>query len=101
MKFEKPFTPVDFSLSENHPNPFNPQTEISYDLPNAGQVELSIYNLLGQRIKTLVDEFQAAGHKTVRWDGTDEEGNKIASGIYFYRIKAGDFVDSKKMILMK
>lgn len=93
--------PQDFALLQNYPNPFNPETEISYVLPNACHVRLSIYNLLGQRIRTLVDGYQAAGHQTVRWDGTDEQGNKVASGIYFYRIQAGEFTDAKKMILMK
>jgi len=95
------FVPKDFSLSQNLPNPFNPQTEISYDLPNACHVKLSIYNLLGQRIRTLVDEFQTTGHKTVRWDGKDDQGGQLASGIYFYQIQAGDFTDAKKMMLMK
>jgi hypothetical protein len=93
--------PQDFALLQNHPNPFNPETEISYVLPNACRVELSVCNLLGRRIRTLVDEDQAAGHKTVRWDGADEEGNQVASGVYFYRIKAGDFTEARKMILMK
>jgi len=93
--------PKDFSLSQNLPNPFNPQTEISYDLPNACHVTLSIYNLLGQRIKTLVDEYQTTGHKTIRWDGKDDQGIQVASGIYFYQLQAGDFTDAKKMILMK
>jgi hypothetical protein len=95
------FVPKDFSLSQNLPNPFNPQTEISYDLPNACHVKLSIYNLLGQKIKTVVDEYQTTGQKTVHWDGRDDRGNEVASGIYFYRIQAGDFTDAKKMMLMK
>ncbi|MGB2980097.1 MAG: FlgD immunoglobulin-like domain containing protein [Candidatus Zixiibacteriota bacterium] len=94
-------TPRDFILSQNHPNPFNPETEISYSLPEAAQVKVSVYNMLGQKVKTLLNEYQAAGHKTINWDGTDERGNKAASGIYFYRIKAGEFEDTKKMILMK
>jgi hypothetical protein len=93
--------PKDFSLSQNLPNPFNPQTEISYDIPNACHVSLSIYNLLGQRTRTLVDEYQTTGHKTVHWDGKDDQGIQVASGIYFYQIQAGDFTDAKKMILMK
>jgi hypothetical protein len=95
------FVPKDFSLLQNLPNPFNPQTEISYDLPNACHVKLSIYNLLGQRLRTLVDEYQTTGHKTVLWDSKDDRGNRVASGIYFYQIQAGNFTDAKKMILMK
>jgi len=93
-------TPVNLAL-RNHPNPFNPETEISYTLPEAAEVRLTVYNMLGQKVKTLVDEYQVAGHKTVSWDGTGERGNKAASGIYFYRIKAGEFEDTKRMILMK
>ena len=93
--------PQEFSLSQNYPNPFNPQTEISYALPNGCHVGLSIYNLLGQKVRTVVDEYQAAGHKTVHWDGTDDDGSSVASGIYFYRIKAGDFTQTRKMVLVK
>ncbi len=97
----KSVVPQEFSLSQNYPNPFNPETEISYALPNACHVKLSIYNLLGERIRSLVDENQAAGHKTAHWDGTNEEGSKVASGVYFYKMQAGEFTESKKMILMK
>ncbi|MGB2804631.1 MAG: FlgD immunoglobulin-like domain containing protein [Candidatus Zixiibacteriota bacterium] len=93
--------PKQFSLAQNCPNPFNPETEISYTLSEAAQVKVSVYNMLGQKVRTLVNEYQAAGHKTISWDGTDEHGNKAASGIYFYRVKAGEFEDTKKMILMK
>jgi flagellar hook assembly protein FlgD len=62
---------------------------------------LAIYNIIGQRVRTLVDEYQTAGYKTVHWDGTDEAGRQLASGIYFYRIQAGEFTDVKTMILMK
>jgi predicted secreted hydrolase len=87
--------------SSSYPNPFNPATEISYVLPNACDVELSIFNVLGQRVTTLVNEYQAAGHKTVRWDGTNKSGSKVASGVYFYQIRAGEITETKKMILMK
>ncbi len=101
LKAGKSAVPQEFSLWQNYPNPFNPETEISYALPTACHVKLSIYNLLGQRVRTLVNEHQAAGHKTVHWDGTDEKGNKVASGVYFYKIHGGEFTDAKKMILMK
>jgi hypothetical protein len=94
-------TPDAFELSQNYPNPFNPETEISYVLPNACQVELSVYNLLGQKVKTLVDEFQSAGLKNVKWDGKDENGANVASGVYFYKIKAREFTETKKMIMLK
>lgn len=94
-------TPHGFELFQNHPNPFNPETEISYNLPNDAYVNLTILNILGQKVKTLVDEFQQAGHKTAHWDGKDDEGNKVSSGIYFYRIQAGDYSQTKKMVLTK
>jgi predicted secreted hydrolase len=87
--------------SHSYPNPFNPSTEISYTLPRACHVEVSVFNVLGQRVKTLVDEEQAAGLNSVTWNGTDEHGNKVTSGVYFYRIQAGGLTVTKKMILMK
>lgn len=94
-------TPKSFSLSQNFPNPFNPQTVIKYDLPEPAQVSIIIYNILGQKVRTLVDENQQAGYKSVSWDGKDDQGKDIASGIYFYKIEAGDFSTVKKMVLLK
>lgn len=88
-------------LSQNYPNPFNAGTDIRYSLPYRSQVTIEIFNLLGQKIKTVVDEEKPAGNYTVTWDGTDDRGNTVASGIYFYRIKAGNHVDSKKMLMLK
>lgn len=93
--------PEHFALNQNYPNPFNPECEISYALPTDCHVTLTIYNVLGQRVKVLVDEYQNSGNKTVSWDSKDDQGQEVTSGIYFYRIKAGDFVQSKKMVLMK
>lgn len=93
--------PNDFSLSQNLPNPFNPETQISYGLPKDSWVKLSIYNIRGQKVKTLVDGFEAAGHKVVIWDGTNEEGEQVASGVYFYRLDAGEFTATKKMVLLR
>jgi hypothetical protein len=93
--------PVDFALFQNHPNPFNPETEIKYTLPAAAEVKLQVYNVKGQKVRMLVDEYQTTGHHAVRWDGKDENGKSVASGVYFYRIQAGEFEDAKKMILMK
>ncbi len=94
-------TPKDFELSQNIPNPFNPETEISYTLPNDSHVKLVIYNVTGQRVKTLLDRFETTGPKTVQWDGTDEIGQKVSSGIYFYKLEAGEFTQSRKMVMMK
>lgn len=93
--------PTEFALQQNYPNPFNPETQISYDLPEAVEVSLKIYNMRGQEIITLVDELQPAGTHTIRWDGVDQSGVKVASGIYVYVIKAGSFVKSKRMTLLK
>jgi hypothetical protein len=92
---------LNFSLMQNYPNPFNPETRISYTLPYDAQVELVIYNIKGQKVKTLVDEFKTAGHRSILWEGTDETGQKVASGIYFYKLEAGDFSQTCKMVLIK
>jgi hypothetical protein len=88
--------PSVFQLSQNHPNPFNPSTMINYQLPMTNEVELSIYNLLGQKVATLVSERQNAGYHQVEWDASE-----FASGIYYYHIQAGEFLDVKKMVLVR
>jgi hypothetical protein len=93
--------PVTYALHQNYPNPFNPETDIQYQIPDAGRVELIVYNVLGQSICTLVDGHREAGMYTVRWFGTDNAGRALSSGIYFYRLMAGDFTDVRKMVLLK
>ncbi|MCK4371645.1 MAG: T9SS type A sorting domain-containing protein, partial [candidate division Zixibacteria bacterium] len=93
--------PDSYSMSQNYPNPFNPSTTISFNLPNAGQVQLSIFNVLGQKVTTLVNGQLTAGTHEATWNGTDESGSPVGSGIYFYRITSSDFDQTKKMILMK
>jgi len=93
--------PENFAVAQNYPNPFNPSTEISYDLPEAGNVNFEVYNILGQNVKTLVNGYQDAGTYTVTWNGDDESGSTVASGVYFYRITSGTYKDIKKMVLMK
>ncbi len=93
--------PTDFDLSQNVPNPFNPSTQIQFALPKDAQVNLSVYNVLGQHVTTLVNDFMRAGMQTVTWDGTDASGTTVASGVYFYKLRAGDFTDTKKMLLLK
>jgi hypothetical protein len=93
--------PKTYQLSQNYPNPFNPQTLIKYDLPEPGFVNITVYNILGQKVKTLVDEPQEMGYKSVYWDGKDDEGKEVASGIYFYKIKTKGFEKTKKMVLLK
>jgi hypothetical protein len=93
--------PTNFDLGQNYPNPFNPQTEIPFDLPVKAQTSLEVYNVLGQKVATLIDAELPADHYTVTWDGTSDQGNKVASGIYFYRIAAGDKIETKKMMMLK
>lgn len=93
--------PQSYGLSQNYPNPFNPTTEIAFALPKASQVELTVFNVLGQEVKTLVSGQMEAGSHTVVWDGTNAAGQSVASGIYFYRISADQFSAIKKMLMLK
>jgi len=93
--------PNRFHVRQNYPNPFNPATRIDYTLPSRARVTIDIYNILGQRVRRLVDETKPAGEHFVIWDGTDESSRKVSSGLYFYCVRAGDSVDSKKMLLLK
>jgi hypothetical protein len=93
--------PTAFQLYQNYPNPFNPDTQIRYDLPVAGHVTLVVYNVLGQRVRTLVEGPQDVGRKSVIWDGHDDSGGEAASGIYFYKLKAEGFQKTMKMVLVK
>ncbi|MEW6686556.1 MAG: FlgD immunoglobulin-like domain containing protein, partial [Candidatus Edwardsbacteria bacterium] len=93
--------PLVFSLSQNYPNPFSSQTAIRYSLSAISHTTLKIYNVAGQVVKTLVSERQKPGYYAVRWNGKNENGNSVASGVYFYRLRAGDFTDTKKMIVLR
>ncbi len=93
--------PTSYKLDQNYPNPFNPSTVIRYELPKMGNVQIKIYDALGQEVRSLIDEEQNTGTHNVLWDGANNYGQRVSSGIYFYRIVAGDFVQTKKMIMMK
>jgi hypothetical protein len=93
--------PTAVALNQNYPNPFNPSTQIRYALPVQSYVTLTVYNALGQEVARLADEVQEAGYHEVRWNGTNGSGMPVSTGMYFYRMKAGDFVDIKKMLLLK
>ncbi len=93
--------PKKFELGQNYPNPFNASTSIQFNLPQSSQVRLDIYNVLGQKVKTLVNEKLSAGYKRVTWDGTNETGDQVASGIYFYFLNTDKFSQAKKMVMLK
>ena len=98
---EPNFIPEAFALHPNYPNPFNPSTTISYDLPEQAHVTLGIYDLLGKQIKTLANQSQDAGKRIAVWDGTDDLGRQVSAGVYLYRIQAGEFTHTRKMLLLK
>ena len=93
--------PVAFGLDQNHPNPFNPTTIITYDVPEAGEVRLEIYSLTGARVRTLVSEMHQAGSYQVTWDGRNNSGEQVTSGMYLYRMASRDFHQAKKMLLVR
>ncbi len=93
--------PVTYALYQNFPNPFNPSTIIRYDLPRQSHVTIRVFDILGQVVATLVDNEMDAGVHSVEWNGRDQKGNRVSSGIYFYRIEAGDFTKTMKMMLAK
>jgi subtilisin family serine protease len=93
--------PTGYTLSQNYPNPFNPRTTIEYSLPVRSHVELAIYNLLGQKVCTLIDRVQREGSHVAHWNGKDDYGDEVASGVYLYRLKAAEVTLSRKMLLLK
>ncbi len=93
--------PTAFALAQNYSNPFNPETTIRFDLPQAQEIELAIYNLAAQRVATLVQGYREAGSYSVRWDGVTDAGLELASGVYFYRLTAGERVETRKLLLLR
>lgn len=93
--------PVSFELYQNYPNPFNPTTTIVFDLPQSASINLAIYNMLGQVVRTLVTGKLEAGRQSVQWDGKNELGERLSSGVYLYRLETGIFVQTRKLVLMK
>ena len=98
---EKMGMPTEFALKQNYPNPFNPSTQIQYALPSETRVLISIYDLTGRKVRTLVNEVQSAGHRSVMWNATNEIGRPVSAGMYIYTIQAGDFIQNRKMVLLK
>ena len=93
--------PLSFELSQNYPNPFNPTTQINYQIPEDEYVSLEIYNVLGQKVKTLVNQNQTAGKHTIIWEGKDNQNNELPSGTYFYKLKSNNNRETRKMLLLK
>ena len=93
--------PHNFLVYQNHPNPFNPITTLRYDIPQVVNVNISIYDMMGRQVKMLINEIQSSGYKSVQWNSTNNQGKPVSAGVYLYKIQAGDFVDTKKMILLK
>ena len=93
--------PFNFELSQNYPNPFNPATSIEYSIPTKSHVTIEVFNILGQRVRTLVDHEKPAGSYNITWDGNTNSGNPAATGLYVYRFQAGEYVETKKMMLLK
>lgn len=94
-------SPSDYQLEQNYPNPFNPQTEIKYHIPKGGSVLLEVFNALGEKVQTLVDRIQEKGDYLVNWDGTNVQGESVANGMYFYRLKTNNYIRTNKMLLLK
>jgi hypothetical protein len=93
--------PSGFSLHQNYPNPFNPTTTIAFQLSHPAEVALEVFNIRGQKVVTLIDGFQAAGHHSVEWNATTSHGNKVASGVYYYRLRANEISQTKRMVVLK
>jgi hypothetical protein len=93
--------PIEFSLGQNYPNPFNPRTKMKYSLPRYAEVNITIYNVLGQEVVVLLNKQKEYGYHVISWDGNDEYGKQVASGVYFARLTTESFTQTKKMLLLK
>ena len=98
---EETVFPDQVTLYSAYPNPFNPVTTLRYDLPENGYVNITIYDMLGRQVKTLMNQNQDAGYKSVIWDATNDYGKPVSAGIYLYQIQAGQYIRTKKMVLLK
>jgi hypothetical protein len=101
VSVEEEFIPTEFALQQNYPNPFNPITTLRYDLPEQATVNIIIYDIMGREVRTLVNTIQDAGFKSIIWNATNDFGKPVSAGVYLYQIQAGDFVQTRKMVLLK
>ena len=93
--------PIDFALHENYPNPFNPTTTLRFDLPEVSDVNVVIYNMLGQKVRTFNMNSISAGSHSIKWNATNDLGDPVGAGVYLYQFQAKDFIKTKKMVLLK
>ncbi len=93
--------PTEFALHDNYPNPFNPTTTFRFDVPEVSDVTLSIYNMLGQRVRTFNYQNTSAGYHSVTWNATNDYGEQVGAGVYLYQLRANQFVKTRKMVLLK
>ena len=98
---ETKVVPESFTLHQNYPNPFNPTTILRYNLPEQTEVTLTVYDMLGRQVTQLVNTIQEAGYRSVQWNATDSFGKPVSAGVYLYQIRAGDFMQTKKIVLLK
>ena len=101
LSTDKDVIPLKYLLHQNYPNPFNPVTTLRYDLPENALVNITIYDMMGRQISTLVSSLQSAGYKSIQWNGTNDAGQPVSAGVYLYKIQAGDYSQTKKMVLLK
>jgi len=101
LSINRELLPEVFALHQNYPNPFNPVTTLRYDLPENGLVNITIYDMLGRQVKTLINQTQDAGYKSIIWNATNDYGKPVSAGIYLYQIQAGEYLQTKKMVLLK
>ena len=93
--------PIKYALSQNYPNPFNPITSLQYDLPNNGLVNITIYDMMGRTVKTLVNSSQTAGYKSIQWNATNDRNEPVSAGLYLYTMQKGRHRETGKMVLIK
>ena len=92
---------TEYNIHQNYPNPFNPTTSVRYDLPEDAMVNITIYDMMGRIVKTLVNGSQTAGYKSIQWNATNDKNRPVSAGLYLYTIQAGEFKQTKKMVLLK
>ena len=101
LSMQKEFIPLQYVLHQNYPNPFNPLTSINFTLPKKGLVNITIYDMMGRVVKTLVNSSQTAGYKSIKWNATNDRNEPVSAGLYLYTIQVGEFRQTKKMVLLK